>query len=66
MIIYPVNINYFILMISKVCINETINYMETKTLMTISHDLSINQYQQRTAINVSVKHMYTLLGPLQK
>lgn len=61
MIIYPVNINYFIL----VCINETINYMETKTLMTISHDLSINQYQQRTAINVSVKHMYTLLGPLQ-
>lgn len=52
-------------MISKVCINETINYMETKTLMTISHDLSINQYQQRTAMNVSVKHMYTLLGPLQ-
>lgn len=63
--IYPVNINYFILMISKVCINETINYMETKTLMIITHDLSINQYQQRTAINVSVKHMYTLLGPLQ-
>lgn len=42
MIIYFVNINYFILMILKVCINEIINYMEIKILMIIIYDLLIN------------------------
>lgn len=42
MIIYFVNINYFILMILKVCINEIINYMEIKILMIILYDLLIN------------------------